>query len=82
MKLRNLLFQLNHLDPEIEVCIDSTYGARKDLILDQVYVNPEDKKGYVTLDYTKKYNSEQKEQIILIRFSSNEELVNFDADKE
>lgn len=77
MKLHEFLKQFEGLDPNLEVCIDQPLNIRRDLIVEKRYIDPNDKPGYVSLQYSKKYNFKYKEKIILIRHHSSKELETF-----
>lgn len=77
MKLHEFLKQFEGLDPNLEVCIDQPFNIRRDLIVEKRYIDPNDKSGYVSLQYSKKYNFKYKEKIILIRFRNSKELETF-----
>lgn len=77
MKLHEFLKQFESLDPDLEVCIDQPLNIRRDLIVEKRYIDPNDKSGYVSLQYSKKYNFKYKEKIILIRFRNSKELETF-----
>ena len=77
MKLKEFLKQFEGLNPNLEVCIDQPLNIRRDLISEKRYIDPNDKPGYVALNYSKRYNFKYKERIILIRFRNFKELENF-----
>ena len=77
MKLKEFLKQFEGLNPNLEVCIDQPLNIRRDLIIEKRYIDPNDKPGYVALNYSKRYNFKYKERIILIRFRNFKELETF-----
>ena len=77
MKLKEFLKRFEGLNPNLEVCIDQPLNIRRDLIIEKRYIDPNDKPGYVALNYSKRYNFKYKERIILIRFRNFKELETF-----
>ena len=77
MKLHEFMKKFEGLNPELEVCIDQPLNIRRDLIVEKRYIDPNDKPGYVALNYSKRYNFKYKERIILIRFRNFKELETF-----
>ncbi len=77
MKLHEFLKQFEGCDPNLEVCIDQPLNIRRDLVVEKRYIDPNDKKGYVALQYSKRYNLKYKEKIVLIRHRSSKELETF-----